>query len=198
MSTKRAISTVLTTVIILVSSVVLVSGAGLYGVSLFQGGSQQEAIQVSNIKVWVHTTNPDGLAWGAAGVRNTGDKVLSVDKIQIRGESVPFGQWYPDSDVSADLFSQALNHTGWSGGGLVQTGSCSGGERININNGAGDICGAVANGPVSITPGQSMILYFQLVNGTITSLDSGVSTSVNIFAGKAGAPQSVTVTGIDL
>ena len=32
--------------------------------------------------------------------------------------------------------------------------------------------------------------------GTLSSLDSGVSTSVNIFAGKAGAPQSVTVTGI--
>jgi len=29
----------------------------------------------------------------------------------------------------------------------------------------------------------------------LTSLDSGINTSVNIFAGKAGAPQSVTVEG---
>ena len=149
------------------SSVVLVSGAGLYGVSLFQGGSQQEAIQVSSIRVWVHTANTDGLGWGAATVRNTGDKVLSIDKIQIRGNTVPFGQWYPDTDVSALLFAQSLNHTGWSGGGLTQTGSCSGGERINIANAAAgeDICGAVANGPVAVSPGQSIIIYFQLNNG---------------------------------
>jgi len=197
LSKKRAISTVLTTVIILVSSVVLGSGVVLYGTSLFQGGTQQESISVSGIKVWVHTTNADGLAWGAAGVRNTGDKVLSVDKIQIRGTDIPFAQWYPDTDVSATLFSQALNHTGWIGGGLEVTGSCGAGERINIANIAAseDICGPAASGPVALSPGQAAIIYFQLSNGTLTSLDSGVNTSVNIFAGKAGAPQSITVTG---
>ena len=44
-------------------------------------------------------------------------------------------------------------------------------------------------------PGAATVIYFHLVNGTITSLDAGVSTSVGIFAGKAGAPQSVTVEG---
>ena len=196
LSKKRAISTVLTTVIILVSSVVLGSGVVLYGTSLFQSGTQQESISVSGIKVWVHTTNSDGLAWGAAGVRNTGDKVLSVDKIQIRGTDIPFAQWYPDTSVNATLFSQALNHTGWIGGGLVETGTCGSGERVNIDNGFGSICGAVASGPIALSPGQAAIIYFQLNNGTLTSLDSGVNTSVNIFAGKAGAPQSITVSGV--
>ncbi len=195
LSKKRAISTVLTTVIILVSSVVLGSGVVLYGTSLFQGGTQQESISVSGIKLWVHATDPIGLSWGAAGVRNTGDKVLSVDTIQIRGQDIPFAQWYPDTDVTAALFSQALNHTEWQGGGLAVTGACAGGERINIDNGQGDICGGAASGPIALTPGQSAIVYFQLNNGTLTSLDAGINTSVNIFAGKAGAPQSVTVSG---
>ncbi len=196
-SKKRAISTVLTTVIILVSSVVLGSGVVLYGTSLFQGGTQQESIAVSGIKLWVHTTNDDGLSWGAAGIRNTGDKVLSVDTIQIRGTNIPFAQWYPDTDVTATLYSQALNHTGWSGGGMNVTGSCASSPRININNGGGqdDICGPAASGPIALVPGQSAIVYFQLINGTLTSLDAGINTSVNIFAGKAGAPQSVTVQG---
>jgi len=64
LSRKRAISTVLTTVIILVSSVVLGSGVVLYGTSLFQSGTQQEAITASGIKVWVHTDATDGLSWG--------------------------------------------------------------------------------------------------------------------------------------
>ena len=80
---------------------------------------------------------------------------------------------------------------------MTQTGTCADGERININNGAGDICGAVSSGPVALTPGQSAIIYFQIDNGTLSSLDPGVSTSVNIFAGKAGSPQSITVSGID-
>ena len=206
LSKKRAISTVLTTVIILVSSVVLGSGVVLYGTSLFQSGTQSESISASGIKVWVHTSATEGLAWGAAGIRNTGDKVVSVDKIQIRGSDIPFTQWYPDTSVTSTLFQQALNHSGWSGtaGGLNQdptaTPACTETLRQDITgNGDGDesVCANAATGPVSLIPGQSAIIYFKLTNGTITSLDSGVNTSVNIFAGKAGAPQSITVQGKD-
>ncbi len=199
LSRKRAISTVLTTVIILVSSVVLGSGVVLYGTSLFQSGTQQEAITASGIKIWVHTDATEGLAWGAAKIRNTGDKVVSVDKIQIRGSEVPFSQWYPDTTVNSTTFQQALNFTAWSGtdGKLDNSpGICGGGEDLQIRIfSAGDVCANVASGPVSLSPGQSGIIYFKLTNGTITSLDSGLSTSVNIFAGKAGAPQTVTVEG---
>ncbi|MHA7647233.1 hypothetical protein [Nitrosopumilus sp. S4] len=197
LSKKRAISTVLTTVIILVSSVVLGSGVVLYGTSLFQGGTQTENISVSGTKVWVHGTAAEGLAWGASGIRNTGDKVVAIDKIQIRGTDIPFTQWYPDTDVSASLFQQALNHTGWSGiaGGLVNTGGSDATLDIDVNGNADDIEAEPATGPVSLNPGQSAIIYYKLNNGTITSLDSGVSTTVSIFAGKAGGPQSVTVIG---
>ncbi len=198
LSRKRAISTVLTTVIILVSSVVLGSGVVLYGTSLFQSGTQQEAITASGIKVWVHTDATDGLAWGAAKIRNTGDKVVSVDKIQIRGADVPFSLWYPDTTVNSTTFQQALNFTGWSNAnGMManSTGICNG-ENLQIRIfSAGDVCANVASGPVSLSPGQAGIIYFKLTNGTITSLDSGASTSVNVYAGKAGAPQTVTVEG---
>ncbi|MHA7647234.1 hypothetical protein [Nitrosopumilus sp. S4] len=197
LSKKRAISTVLTTVIILVSSVVLGSGVVLYGTSLFQGGTQTENISVSGTKVWVHSTAADGLGWGASGIRNTGDKVVAIDKIQIRGTDIPFTQWYPDTDVSASLFQQALNHTGWSGiaGGLVNTGGSDATLDIDVNGNADDIEAEPATGPVSLNPGQSAIIYYKLTNGTITSLDSGVPTTVSIFAGKAGGPQSVTIEG---
>ena len=198
LSRKRAISTVLTTVIILVSSVVLGSGVVLYGTSLFQSGTQQEAITASGIKIWVHTDATEGLSWGAAKIRNTGDKVVSVDKIQIRGSEVPFSQWYPDTTVNSTTFQQALNFTAWSGAdGLLSNspGICAT-EDLKIRIFAeGDICANVASGPVSLSPGQAGIIYFKLTNGTITSLDSGLSTSVNIYAGKAGAPQTVTVEG---
>ena len=198
---NRALSTVLTTVIILVASVVLGSGVVLYGASLFQGGTQQESFSVSNVKVWVHATDSNGLAWGAAGVRNTGDKVVSIDKIQIRGNDIPFNQWYTDTIVTSSVFQLALNHTGWNGQYIAKTNSCSGGSTvISIDpdtSGSVTECitGDAGTGPVSLTPGSSAVIYFKLTNGTLTSLDSGASTSVNIFAGKTGAPQSVTIQG---
>ncbi len=204
LSKSRALSTVLTTVIILVASVVLGSGVVLYGASLFQGGTQQESIAVSNVKVWVHGTDSTGLAWGAAGVRNTGDKVVSVDKIQIRGADVPFSQWYTDTSVSTTLFQQSLNFTGWAAAPapqITKTGTCVGDTSyVCIDyDGSGantDIITANAGtGPVSLAPGSTAVIYFKLNNGTLTTLDSGANTSVNIFAGKTGAPQSVTVEG---
>jgi len=206
LSKKRAISTVLTTVIILVSSVVLGSGVVLYGTSLFQGGTQSEAITVSGIKVWVHGTDANGLAWGAAKIRNTGDKVLSVDKISVRGSDVPFAQWYADTTVNATLFQQTLNFTGWSGtNGLPidDAANCvtpSADPVIEMDltgedTAVSSICANAATGPIGLSPGESAVIYYQLSNGTLTSLDSGAQTTVNIFAGKAGAPQSTTVIG---
>ncbi len=203
LSKKRAISTVLTTVIILVSSVVLGSGVVLYGTSLFQSGTQSESISITDVKVWVHSTSGDGLAWGATKIRNTGDKLLSVDKIQIRGGDVPFTQWYPDTDVSSSLFQKTLNHTGWTGssGLIIKDGTgCQGGDEISLdlvgNDAAVDtICATTASGPVPLSPGATVIIYFKLTNGTIVSLDTGINTTVGIFAGKAGVPQSVTVVG---
>ena len=61
--------------------------------------------------------------------------------------------------------------------------------------GTDTIAADAASGPISLDPGQSAIVYFKMNNGTITSLDSGISTTVSIFAGTAGGPQSVTVIG---
>ncbi|MFQ5475491.1 MAG: hypothetical protein ACE5DT_00485 [Nitrosopumilus sp.] len=206
LSKKRAISTVLTTVIILVSSVVLGSGVVLYGTSLFQGGTQTEAIFVTAVKVWVDPTDPfsgTGIGWGAAGIRNTGDKVVAVNEITVRGQSIPFGQWYADTVVSSTVVQQALNHTGWDNQGtnvrMIDNCAASS-EYVAIDPDSGGaitecITADAGTGPVSLDPGQSAIIYFKLNNNTITSLDSGVSTTVSIFAGKAGGPQSVTVIG---
>ena len=198
---KRAISTVLTTIIILVASVVLGSGVVLYGTSLFQSGTQQEAISVSGLKVWVHGTANDGLAWGAFAVRNSGDKIVSVDKIAIRGTDIPFAQWYPDTSVTSSLIQQPMNFTGWSGtGGALNnfdpSDYCGGTFTLEIQLIAqtdGSACADAAAGPVGLEPGAAAIIYFKLNNGTLQTVDSGVATSVNIFAGKTGAPLSITV-----
>ncbi len=96
---KRAISIILTTVIILVASITLGLGVVLYGTSLFQSSTLTESIVVTGAKLWVDPTpSPNGHAWGAAGIRNNGDKIVALDKISVRGVDVPFTSWFATSD----------------------------------------------------------------------------------------------------
>ncbi len=188
----------------MVASIVLASGVVLYGTTLFQGGAQQESITISGVKLWVHGTAADGLTWGAFAVRNTGDKVLSVDRIAVRGTDVPFAQWYPDNNVTTGIIQQPMKFTGWFGAkGLMKNdtvANCSPATKVEIELEAtaaiaenGWFCANSASGPIGLDPGQAAIIYFRLNNGTVTSVDGGASTSVSVFAGKTGAPQSIAI-----
>jgi len=188
-----------------VASVVLGSGVVVYGTSLFQGGTQQEAISVQGVQLWVNGTDANGIAWGAAAVRNSGDKILSVDKIEVRGTNVPFSQWYVDTDpdrVTVDNFqAQFVSEGTDSNGDMLDSASvdtCSPAVELSIDldgasTGKPTLCLAVQTGPVGLNPGDRMVIYFQIPDGTLSSLDAGATSSLNIFAGKTGAPQSVTI-----
>jgi len=196
---KRAISTVLTTIILLTSSLILAVGVSIFGVRLFQQSSLTEAISVYSIKLWVHDTT-DGLAWGAVTIRNTGDTELSVNSIVVRGTDIPYSNWYADTTISQDLLQKPLNHTGWSGiNGMIQNydpdGLCNLTLKIDLDGVGGEdpICADVSGSPVSLQPSNSAIIYFQLINGTIDRLDAGSTTGVIVSAGKPSFISSVIV-----
>ena len=196
-------SEVIIVIMALTGSVILASGVVLYGTTLFQGGAQQEAITVSGIKMWVHGTAGDGLAWGAFAVRNSGDKVLSVDRIAVRGTDIPFEQWYADNNVTSVVIQQAMIFPQWNGTGGMLAWSDPDGDcitdatavRIDLDGVGGEIavCADPAAGPIGLDPGQASIIYFKLTNGTVSTVDGGVQTSVSVFAGKSGAPQSISI-----
>ena len=205
---RKGLSTVLTTVIILVASVVLGSGVVLYGTSMFQTVAQQESLEVQGIQLWVNATDAAGDAWGAAGVRNDGDKILSVDKISIKGKTIPYANWYFDADqsrVTVSNYQSQFIHEGTSGAGtimndspVVTTACTTAGTTLTIDlDAAGTLptlCLVQGSGPIGLNPGERTIIYFQMPNGTLTTLDAGASTTLNIFAGEAGAPLSTIIS----
>lgn len=216
---RRGISTVLTTMIILVASVVLGTGVVIYGTSLFQTGAQLQAISVQGTTVWVNATDSTGLAWGAAAVRNSGDKLVSVDQIVIRGTTVPFSNWYVDADqlrVDTDNFQSQFVHNGTDTGnahGLKDTIETGGGRTTDCTTISASftdaltieydfdgvsatkptLCMKQASGPIGLNPGERMIVYFKLPAGVLSPVDAGSTAGVSIFAGQAGAPTSVTI-----
>ena len=210
MKSRRAISVVLTTMIILVASVVLATGVVIYGTSLFQTGAQQEVISIQGVKIWINSSDTTGQSWGAAGVRNSGDKLVSVDSIQVRGTSVPFTQWFVDknqTNVNADnyqaqyVMTSMATATNLLVNSTSVTANCISAASVitimlDFDLAAGSkptLCLAQASGPTSLNPGQQLIVYFRMPTGILTPVDSGAATSVSIFAGKTGAPTSVTV-----
>ncbi|MDE1844436.1 MAG: hypothetical protein KGI10_03815 [Thaumarchaeota archaeon] len=214
---RKAISTVLTTLIILVASVVLGTGVVLYGTSLFQTGAQSESIATTGTTVWVDSTGSSGWAWGAADVRNSGDKLLSVDNIQIRGQQVPYANWYADTNstrVTSGNFQSALNYTSMivspnSPNGALKNGttvgiSSSGCAQasnyliMQLGSSAGSspnpvLCLKQQSGPVSLAPGAKAIIYYKIPQNLLTSVDAGSSASVALYAGKVGSPITVTI-----
>jgi hypothetical protein len=80
--------------------------------------------------------------------------------------------------------------------GVAVVGACTGlaaDDQIVMNNGDVDMCLERLTGPIGLDPGDRAVVYFKVINGTLNPIDAGISTSVNIFAGKTGAPLSLTV-----
>lgn len=212
---RKAISAVLTTLIILVASVVLGTGVVLYGTSLFQTSSQSSGITTTGVHVWADASGSSGWAWGAADVRNSGDKILSIDNIQVRGQAVPFSNWYADANSSqvttsnfqaANLYTAMIvspnsangalkNGTNFNAGWATPAGCTlgSGNLILQLQTGNPVLCLTQQSGPVSLVPGAKAVIYFKVPQNIMTAVDAGAASSVAVYAGSVGSPQSVTV-----
>ncbi len=211
---RKAISTVLVTMIILVASVVLATGVVLYGTSLFQSKATSETITTTGTQVWLDSTGKSGWAWGAAAVRNAGDKILSVDQILIRGQTVPYANWYVDTNatqVTVSNFQSALVYTSMKISPNSPDGQLTNGTDFNVawtapggcTLGTGNLilkltstnptlCLSQRSGPVSLAPGDRAIIYFKVTQNLLTSLDASGQNTVAFYAGKSGSPVEVT------
>ncbi len=208
---RRGISTVLTTMIILVASVVLGTGVVVYGSSMFEAGAASESLAVTNTQVWVDKSQNSGWAWGAADIRNDGDKQLAVDHILVRGTSIPISNWYADTNpnrVTSANFQSALNYTSISN---INTGALANATGVSVPVGCTaspgpivvqlgtvsqkpTLCLTNQNGPLTLAPSAKAIIYFKVPQNLLTSLDAGSAGSVAIYAGKVGEPITVPIS----
>jgi len=213
---RKAISTVLTTMIIVVASVVLATGVVLFGTSTFQSKANNQALTTTGIQLWIDKTGNSGWAWGAADIRNSGDKVLSVDQLMVHGQAVPYQNWYADTNqtqVTVSNFQWALNYTSMivspnSPNGALNNGT-AGNQGVGTPNGCSNTSGTLImqlgshtqnptlcltsqNGPVSLYPGQRAIIYFKVQQNLLSSLDASSPVSIALYAGQTGSPIEVT------
>ena len=175
---RRGIGTVITTLIILIASVVLGAGVIFFGGSLFQTNTENEAIQVSNTHIWVATNGTQSVAGFV--VQNTGGKVVAIQGITIRGQSIPTSNWYYNT---ADAQAANIQREIVSDFTLAS---------IDVTGDATPDTFNQATGPISLTQGQAAFIYLANPSG-ITAIDSGLAFTMNVQAGKASAVQSISV-----
>jgi hypothetical protein len=211
---RNAISAVLTTIIILVASIVLGTGVVIFSTGLFQTGGQQQAVQVQGLKGWVANNYTAGYSWGAFAIKNTGDKMVPISSITLRGTTVPYVNWYADlnqTHASANFQSQFIS-TGLNSQGNMQSNTSyavssttcpTSASAITINeNGTADVipgtpysrvmlCLIPQSGPIALPPGNIAIIYFKNPNGLYGTTDAGVTSTIGVQAGTATIAQTV-------
>ncbi len=96
---RRALSTVITTLIILVISILLASVLTYFAINVVSTRVQEESLHVSNQHIWVDQTT--GNALGAITIANIGGRDVVISKLSVRGQTSAWGNVYTNSTALA-------------------------------------------------------------------------------------------------
>jgi hypothetical protein len=195
---KKGISTVLTTIIIVVASIVLGTAVTVFGTGLFQTGAKADSMSISNTHMWVNTGSATPQVEGVMAVRNSGDELFAIEGIKVRNVIVPFTNWavsptsitaaqaaadfmYLNSATTPNAFPPAPGPTNYDldGSGTVIP--------------AAGIALTAQTDSVSLYPGQTVIVYFTVPGTIVSAADIGGTTSLTVSAGQLTAVQSIPV-----
>jgi len=105
LKSKKGLSVVVTTLIILVVSVLLATVVTFYAINVTTTRVQEESIHLTKQHIWYNTTG----SWAEAAlvILNTGGRDVVLDKISVRGQECPWTNvyyWRTNTvTVSADL-----------------------------------------------------------------------------------------------
>ena len=86
MKNRLALSTVITTLIILVVSVLLAGVVTYFAINVVSTRVQQESLSITDAHIWVTSAN---VAQAALMITNTGGRDVVISQIQVRGQVCP-------------------------------------------------------------------------------------------------------------
>ena len=160
-----ALSTVVTTLIILVVSVLLAGVVTYFAINVTSTRVQEESLALTKQHVWYDTT---GGSIASIMIINTGGRDVVLDKLSVRGQAVDWANVY--YDVTTDSISGDLNYTAISGTpATVSLGS------YTLDKASNDL---------TLESGKTMIIYIKSPD-SITINDIGLTVAVTVFTSQA-------------
>jgi hypothetical protein len=171
---RWALSTVVTTLIILVVSVLLAGVVTYFAINVTSTRVQEESITMQKIHVWC---DEDGSAPMAAFLLiNTGGRDIVINKITVRGQT---SDWLdvktalPATTVTGDL-SYAVTD-------FVYEDDVATADALNV-----------ASGAITFKSGTSMVVYIANPD-SITINDIGLTVGITVFTSQAMYYQEANV-----
>lgn len=168
---RKGLSTVVTTLIILVVAVLLASIVTFYAINVVTTRVQEESLQVFKQHLWHNGTTH---AEGAFLLINTGGRDVVIDKISVRGQESAWATVYYNkttSTISPDLYYLDPNSNGTLLGKSVTLGS----TNFTLTQASDDLI---------LRSGWSMIVYITNPD-SISVNDIGVTVSFTVFTANA-------------
>ena len=163
---RLALSTVVTTLIILVVSVLLAGVVSYFAINVTSTRVQEESVHISKQHVW-HDGNETSQA--AFLMINTGGRDLVIDKISVRGQESAWTNVFYTVTTSSIAEDLPYNAT------LVDGGSITIGEALTFDQAANDI---------TVQSGYSIIVYITSPD-SISVNDIGLTVGMTVHTSQA-------------
>jgi hypothetical protein len=171
---RLALSTVVTTLIILVVSVLLAGVVTYFAINVTSTRVQEESLILTKQHVWV---NMDSTAVAAIMITNTGGRDVVISKLAVRGQ---------DIDMATDAFYVTANKT--ASDDLSLDLNYTAGTTISVDDHFGGLHGAPdapnAGSNLVLPSGETVVIYINNPD-SITVNDVGLTVAMTVFSSQA-------------
>ncbi|MCW4047052.1 MAG: hypothetical protein NWE99_05775 [Candidatus Bathyarchaeota archaeon] len=168
---RLALSTVVTTLIILVVSVLLAGVVTYFAINVTSTRVQEENLSLSKQHIWV---NQAGTAVAAIMVTNTGGRDVVISKIAVRGQAAAAADIFYVVAGTGDVLTTDLN---WTGAAKIAGDDIVGGITS-------DGLTALGTNTLVLTSGSTMAIYLNNPD-SINVNDIGLTVAITVFTSQA-------------
>jgi len=173
---RLALSTVVTTLIILVISVLLAGVVSYFAINVTSTRVQEESVHITKHHVWHDGANR---ALASLMIINTGGRDLVIDKISVRGQECDWNSSTTDKFVNfvrtTDTISADLDYVSSFARDGSNTTVAIDGVDYNLT---------VATDDLILKSGYTMLIYIENPD-SISINDIGLTVSIEIFTAQA-------------
>ena len=173
---RLALSTVVTTLIILVVSVLLAGVVTYFAINVTSTRVQEESLHITKHHVW---HNGSSRALASLMIINTGGRDVVIDKLSVRGQECDWNSSTTNKFVTysrtTDSISADLSYV---------SSFARDGTETTVNLGGSDYNFTVATDDLILKSGYTMLIYVENPD-SISINDIGLTVSIEIFTAQA-------------
>lgn len=173
---RLALSTVITTLIILVVSVLLAGVVSYFAINVVSTRVQEESLHITKNHVW-HNGSTRALA--SLMIINTGGRDVVIDKISVRGQESEWNSSSTDKFVNWCRTTDSISSDLYYVGDFARDGS-----NTVVTLGSTDYNFTVATDDLILKSGYTMLIFIENPD-SISINDIGLTVSIEIFTAQA-------------